>query len=404
MLDGLRSLLPRVRALRNLVSPSGEAISKIPLVDMLAHNWYLGFTSFGGPTVHFQIFRRLFVEEYHWIDEPTYQEMFALCQALSGPGSTKMMYAINVMRYGFWTGLAAFFVWSLPMAIAAFGLSLGVARIGKELPGPAYALLSGLNSATVGIIALAAYQLSAKAITDKISRILVFLGAAAGMLYNALWYFPIIMLVGGLATIIHDLRLLQRSWRRLRRDKNRVTEDTAAAGEVGLRPVQADESEGRPRARGAALDPPSTTATASGREEDYVAPASRTRLTGSWKTGVSIIAAFLVVFVVVMALRASIGGEDRGFDVFANFFLAGTIIFGGGPVVVPLLRAYIVTPGWVSSRDFLLGLAITQAFPGPNFNFAVYLGALAVAGSDIPPAVGAIIGFVAIFTPGKSDR
>jgi chromate transport protein ChrA len=156
------------------------------MVDMLAHNWHLGFTSFGGPTVHFQIFQQLFVEKYKWVDESTYQELFALCQALSGPASTKMIYAVNVLHYGLLVGIASFFVWSLPMAIAAFGLGLGVGSIGDVLPGPAYALLSGLNSATVGIIALAAVQLSTKAITDTLTRILVFLGATAGMLYNAL--------------------------------------------------------------------------------------------------------------------------------------------------------------------------------------------------------------------------
>jgi len=83
---------------------------------------------------------------------------------------------------------------------------------------------------------------------------------------------------------------------------------------------------------------------------------------------------------------------------------SGTIIFGGGPVVIPLLREYIVTPGWVSSRDFLLGLAIIQAFPGPNFNFAVYLGSLAALsakGADsFPSFAGALLGAIGIFTPG----
>lgn len=81
----------------------------------------------------------------------------------------------------------------------------------------------------------------------------------------------------------------------------------------------------------------------------------------------------------------------------------GTIIFGGGPVVIPLLREYIVAPGWVSSRDFLLGLAIIQAFPGPNFNFAVYLGSLAALNaksSAFPSFAGALAGFFGIFTPG----
>lgn len=46
--------------------------------------------------------------------------------------------------------------------------------------------------------------------------------------------------------------------------------------------------------------------------------------------------------------------------------------------MIPLLRQYTVQPGWVESRDFLLGFAILQAFPGPNFNFAAYLGVLAL--------------------------
>lgn len=81
-------------------------------------------------------------------------------------------------------------------------------------------------------------------------------------------------------------------------------------------------------------------------------------------------------------------------------YLAGTVIFGGGPVVIPLLRSYVVDPGWVSSRDFLIGLAIIQAFPGPNFNFAVFLGALALQRSQFPTAFGAFLGGLGIFLPG----
>jgi chromate transport protein ChrA len=81
-------------------------------------------------------------------------------------------------------------------------------------------------------------------------------------------------------------------------------------------------------------------------------------------------------------------------------FLAGTIIFGGGPVVIPLLRSYVVSEGWVSPRDFLLGLAIIQAFPGPNFNFAVYLGGLTAVFGGYNPAAGAVLGYLGIFLPG----
>ncbi|KAI7246134.1 hypothetical protein KC343_g1987 [Hortaea werneckii] len=195
---------------------------------MLLHNWHLGVTSFGGPTVHFQIFNRLFVEKYQWLDEQSYQEMFALCQALSGPSSTKMHYAINVLNYGFWIGVLAFFVWSLPMAMAAFGLSLVVANIGDELPAPAYALLSGLNAATVGIVALAAVQLSNKAITDTLTRILVFFGATAGALYNALWYFPALLAGGGVVTVVWVSKLLPKLVRSGKRPIATGAESTSA--------------------------------------------------------------------------------------------------------------------------------------------------------------------------------
>ena len=101
-----------------------------------------------------------------------------------------------------------------------------------------------------------------------------------------------------------------------------------------------------------------------------------------------------------MILRGTLKSPPRGFSLFANLYLAGTIIFGGGPVVIPLLREYVVNEGWVSARDFLLGLAVIQAFPGPNFNFAVYLGTLAVSGMSTNAAAGAVIGYVAIFMPG----
>lgn len=264
-----------------------------------------------------------------------------------------------------------------------YGLAVGVSNIADTLPRPVYALLSGLNASTVGIIALAAVQLSEKAITDKMTRILVFLGAAAGMLYNALWYFPLLMFAAGLATVVHDMRWLHGPvksvaslFRRGRGAENTTAEPPAEApvapvAEVDLSP------EAEPR----------------------VIPQER-RLTFSWKFGVSLIAAFFATFIVVMVLRGTAPFQSLLFSFFANMYLAGTIIFGGGPVVIPLLREYVVDEGWVSARDFLIGLAIQQAFPGPNFNFGVYLGALTAVNGGHSSAVGAVLGFLGIFAPG----
>ena len=83
---------------------------------------------------------------------------------------------------------------------------------------------------------------------------------------------------------------------------------------------------------------------------------------------------------------------------FNAFYRSGGLVFGGGHVVLPLLRDAVVTPGWVSDNAFLAGYGAAQAVPGPLFTFAAYLGAIA----GTPPAgvVGAVVAIIAIFLPG----
>jgi chromate transport protein ChrA len=109
---------------------------------------------------------------------------------------------------------------------------------------------------------------------------------------------------------------------------------------------------------------------------------------------------FFVTFIVFMILRGDLKTPSLLYSLFANMYLAGTIIFGGSPVVIPLLREYVVVEGWVSPRDFLIRLAIIQAFPGPNFNFAVYLGSLTAIGGGYVSVWGALATYLGIFVPG----
>ena len=297
-------------------------------------------------------------------------------------------------------------------------LSLGVSRIGDTLPPPVYALLSGLNAATVGIIALAAVQLADKAITDKLTRVLVFLGGVAGMLYTALWYFPILMLGAGLATLVWDFEWMQSLFKlfwRARPRTRRMNEQHSEVGQISSTLENPPERSLHHRRNTTiaqeevalpSLEAGSTTATR--RLEPTTDPELSERIVPTniqlnlitWRTGIYIITGFFLSFITIMIVRSLFKAPPRGVSLFANLYLAGTIIFGGGPVVIPLLREYIVAEGWVSPRDFLLGLAIIQSFPGPNFNFAVYLGSLATAQTSLPSFGGAIIAFLGIFTPG----
>lgn len=179
--------------------------------------WDLGFTSFGGPGVHVIILRQRFVETLKWVDERTFLDLFALGNALPGPGSTQLAFSIAVVTNGVLPGLFAFLLWSLPGAIGMVAIGIGISRIPDELPGPVLALFTGLNAAAVGLIALAAFQLGGAAGTDRITVALVWLSASFGICYHAPWMYPVLIAAGGLTTLLWDFR--RNMWKAIKRGK-----------------------------------------------------------------------------------------------------------------------------------------------------------------------------------------
>jgi chromate transporter len=111
------------------------------------------------------------------------------------------------------------------------------------------------------------------------------------------------------------------------------------------------------------------------------------------------IAALIVFFVLLAGLPLLRNlGAGSGAELFDAFYRSGVLVFGGGHVVLPLLREAFVTPGWVSDDTFLAGYGAAQAVPGPLFTFAAYLGAVANPSPHGVP--GAILGLIGIFLPG----
>lgn len=107
--------------------------------------------------------------------------------------------------------------------------------------------------------------------------------------------------------------------------------------------------------------------------------------------------ACLAVFLVLLVL-AFLAPESGPVALFGAFYRAGALVFGGGHVVLPLLRDAVVVPGWVSPQMFLAGYGAAQAVPGPLFTVAAFLGALATGGPG--GMLGAVIAILAIFLPG----
>jgi chromate transporter len=112
-------------------------------------------------------------------------------------------------------------------------------------------------------------------------------------------------------------------------------------------------------------------------------------------TGVAAVCATLLVLgLVATPFVAQSGGP---ISVFARFFTVGSLVFGGGHVVLPLLQAQVVPAGWVSDSGFIAGYGAAQAVPGPLFTFAAYLGA--VMHGPVHGVSGAALALIAIFLP-----
>jgi chromate transporter len=112
--------------------------------------------------------------------------------------------------------------------------------------------------------------------------------------------------------------------------------------------------------------------------------------------GLAALALFFALLVALPILRYLTGSPALA--VFDGFYRAGALVFGGGHVVLPLLQAEVVPPGWVSNEQFLAGYGAAQAVPGPLFTLAAYLGA--VMRSWPNGWLGGLIALVGIFLPG----
>lgn len=114
------------------------------------------------------------------------------------------------------------------------------------------------------------------------------------------------------------------------------------------------------------------------------------------RAGIIALVLFAAFFLIPPIMARATGSQALA--LFDAFYRSGALVFGGGHVVLPLLQAEVVTPGWVSNEAFLAGYGLAQAVPGPLFTFAAYLGA--VTGPAPNGFAGAVIALVALALPG----
>jgi chromate transporter len=298
----------------------------------------LGCTSFGGPIAHIGYFRHEFVEKRGWLDEHTYADLVALCNFLPGPSSSQVGMALGISRAGLPGGLAAWLGFTMPSAVLLTAFAYGLAREGLSADA---GWLHGLKIVAVAVIAQAVWGMSRTLCPDRLRAALAIVAAAVVLLTGssplsalANWAQLLVIVLGGL---------------------------------IGWRFVM-------PTARPDA--PPL-----------HFAISRRTAVV-AW-----ILFAALLLGLPLLAQA----NQNPALVLFDKFYRSGSLVFGGGHVVLPLLRNELVPGGWVNDAVFLAGYGATQAAPGPLFTFAAFLGAV---NTSAPSGVaGATLAIVAIFLP-----
>ena len=294
----------------------------------------LGLTSFGGPVAHLGYFREEIVARRKWLSEAAYADLVALCQFLPGPASSQVGIALGIRRAGLPGGLAAWLGFTTPSAAGLILFAYGVAFFG-DVEGAGW--LSGLKTAAVAVVALAVWGMAGSLCPDKPRAAMAIAATVAMLIWPTGW--------GQLVVI-------------------------SAAGIIGWRFLRTEQHAGE-------------------REQQF-------RVSRWLAVTCLVVFGALLVGMPVLRQTLTAGALLEPLEVFDSFYRAGSLVFGGGHVVLPLLQELVVAPGWVTNAEFVAGYGAAQAIPGPLFTFSAYLGIFVGMPSGW---AGGLFALAAIFLP-----
>lgn len=294
----------------------------------------LGLTSFGGPVAHLGYFREEFVARRKWLSEQAYADLVALCQFLPGPASSQVGIALGLTRSGYLGAIAAWLGFTLPSALLMILFALGLSAHQAWLPEGA---IHGLKVVAVAVVIQAVWGM-ARNLCPDIQRLTLMAFAACGsLLISAVWtQVAVIVLSGGIGVYLFRAQPLSPS----------------TAMQTGV------------------FQPGKTAS----------------------------VLALLIFFCLLLVLPIMAAAfPDTQLVLIDIFYRAGSLVFGGGHVVLPLLQAEVVPNGLVDESTFLAGYGVAQAVPGPLFTFSAFLGASMLSAETA--FVSGMLCLVAIFVP-----
>jgi chromate transporter len=296
-------------------------------------------TAFGGPQGHFGMMMKSFVHKQRHVTEEELTELISFCQLLPGASSTQTVTLIGYKRGGVPLAIITLLIWMLPACAIMTAFSFLVHSIDKEALHTD--IFKFLQPMAVGFLIYAAWKAYRISVHNTITKfIMVLVALLIYIFFKSPWIFPIILVAAGVATNFSKKRIPQKEQ-----------------------------------------------------------PPKKVKWTNIWL--------FAVVFLTAGALSTIANKQQwenrKAFNLFENFYRFGSLVFGGGQVLMPMMYEQFVVrekTQYVTKEELLTGAGFVQGVPGPVFSMATYAGAMALRkdGKGMQ-LMGAIIGTVAIFLP-----
>lgn len=307
------------------------------MFDIIKQFFILGLMSFGGPAAHIGYFHRRFIIELGWLNEEEFGSIVAISHLLPGPGSSQVGFAIGYQRAGWLGGLSAFLSFTLP----SFLIMIGFAYYGKSLSDNTWfsVFIQGLKLLAVVVVVDAIMTMFKSFCKDKLTQCLCIITAVIILLFQSISIQIMAIVVSGFIGYYLNVK------------NNKSAQEKS----------QFDNSYSEPKATTASL---------------------------------SINYPIALLFVILFSV-SFLSIDVHLINTFLSYFQAGSLVFGGGHVVLPLLQN--LTTNMITTDTFLTGYALAQGVPGPMFTLATYLG---FYGETDTPFVGSLVATIAIFMPG----
>lgn len=293
---------------------------------------------------------KTFVDRRRDLTKEELMEYIAFCQLLPGASSTQTLTLIGYKRGGIQLAVITLLIWIFPACFLMGGLSFVIGNIEKS--GVETNIFRFIQPMAIGFLAYAAFKAFQVSVNNIITRVIMVIAAIVTfLLFKAPWIIPALIVCGGIATNFSSKRIP---------------------------------------------------------EKEVVKP-RHVRWTNIWL----FVVIFLIAGVLSETARKQHWENRRQYNLFENFYRFGSIVFGGGDVLIPLMvDQYVARPTSekviqrnpdlikIDQSELLTGAGIVRAIPGPVFSIASFVGGVALKKQGTSTQIlGCVIGSIAIFLP-----